>query len=214
MLVTKALIALNVAIHVWSLVRASGVSLGVRNNPLAPSWALWGPAVRDGDWYRIVSSGFIHYGLLHLGFNMFALYQLGLTLEGGIGRFRYAGIYMAATVGGSAGALLLSPGGLSAGASSGVFGLAAAAVIGLRQRGVSFANTGWGPVLLINLLFNLGQSGISLGGHLGGLVAGLAIGAVVLNPRRPPNVVTDAAVIAAVTALGFVLALVFAAHPR
>ena len=217
LLVTKVLIGMNVAIHVWSIAQGNGGGgggLATRDNPLAASWALRGVSVHDGDWYRIVTAGFIHYGLFHVLFNMLALYQLGLTLEGSIGRLRFAGIYFAAIVGGSAGALLLSPNGLTAGASGGVFGLAAAAVIGLRQRGVSFANTGWGPILLINLLFNLGATGVSIGGHLGGLAAGLISGAVVLNPRRKPNPAVDSAVIAVVTAIGFALALWFAGHPR
>ena len=73
---------------------------------------------------------------------------------------------------------------VNGGASGAIFGLAAAATIALYQRGVSFYNTGWGPLLVINLVLTFADSNVSIGAHLGGLVAGSILGFVMLHPRR------------------------------
>ena len=78
---------------------------------------------RDGEWYRLVTSGFLHFGIIHLAFNMLLLFQLGQLLEPAIGRIRFGLLYFAALLGGSAGALLLQPNALHGGASGAVFGL-------------------------------------------------------------------------------------------
>lgn len=146
--------------------------------------SLFGPAVAKGDWYRLVSSGFVHYGLLHIGFNMVLLYQLGLILEPALGRVRFVVLYFAALLAGSFGALLLSPTVLSAGASGAVFGLFGAAAAGLRQRGVKVMQTGIGALLVINLILTFAVPGISIGAHVGGLVGGALTGWFMLHPAR------------------------------
>ena len=90
----------------------------------------------DG-WYRLVTSGFLHFGILHLAFNMYFLYVLGPMLEPGLGRVNYLLLYMASLLGGSLGVVLLDSGGITAGASGAVFGLLAAATVGLWRRGVN-----------------------------------------------------------------------------
>jgi len=142
-----------------------------------------------GQWYRIVTSGFLHFGIIHLAFNMYLLYLLGQMLEPAIGRIRFALVYVAALLGGSAGAMLLEPDGLHGGASGAVFGLMAAAFVGYMLRGVNPLTTGIGTTLLLNVVITFSIPGISKGGHIGGAVAGALCGLVVLAPgyKRYPE---------------------------
>ena len=99
----------------------------------------------SGEWYRLVTSGFLHFGIIHIAFNMLLLFQLGQLLEPAIGRIRFGLLYFAALLGGSAGALILSAERRCHGGASGaVFGLMAAAFVGLRNRGVNPFSTGIG----------------------------------------------------------------------
>ena len=142
----------------------------------------------DG-WYRLVTSGFLHFGLLHLAFNMYFLYVLGPMLERPLGRTRFALLYFASLLGGSFGVVLSDSAGITAGASGAVFGLLGAAAIGLWRRGVNPFTTGVGTVLLLNVFITFFVPGISIGGHLGGLAAGSACAVVMLAPdhRRFPE---------------------------
>ncbi|MDP9441514.1 MAG: rhomboid family intramembrane serine protease [Actinomycetota bacterium] len=195
--VTKALIALNLLVFV--LTAATGGALG-RGGELQGRLALFGPAVAAGEWYRLVSSGFVHYGLLHIAFNMLVLYRFGEMLEASLGRLRLLALYLASLLAGSFGAVLLSPLALTAGASGAVFGLVAAAAIGLRQRGVDVWQSGLGPLIAVNLVLTFVIPGISIGGHLGGLLGGAAVGAAMLwSPDRRPALVEGMAVAAVVT---------------
>jgi len=172
--------------------------------------SLFGPAVANGEWYRLVSSGFVHYGLLHIGFNMLLLYQLGLILEPALGRLRFVALYFAALLAGSFGALLLSPIVLSAGASGAVFGLFGAAAVGLRQRGVKVMQTGIGALLVINLILTFAVPGISVGAHVGGLVGGALTGWFMLHPARQSKLA--GAGVAAVVIAASVVGALSAAH--
>jgi membrane associated rhomboid family serine protease len=142
-----------------------------------------------GQWYRIVTSGFLHFGIIHLAFNMYLLYLLGQMLEPAIGRIRFGLVYIAALLGGSAGAMLLEPDGLHGGASGAVFGLMTAAFVGYMLRGVNPLTTGIGTTLLLNVVITFSIPGISKGGHIGGAVAGALCGLVVLAPgyKRYPE---------------------------
>jgi membrane associated rhomboid family serine protease len=205
--VTWALLAVNVAVYLPSL--GGGQMLSRRGNPLAVDYALFGPAVAAGEWWRLVTSGFLHYGLVHIGFNMLILYMLGQMLEPALGRVRFAGIYLAALLAGSAGALLLSHGALTAGASGAVYGLMGAALMGQRRRGIDVMQSGLGGLLVINLLFTFAIPGISIGGHLGGLVGGAAAGGAVFALEDRPwwlGALACAAVAAVALAAGLVIA--------
>ena len=135
----------------------------------------------------MVSSGFLHYGIIHLGLNMWALFVLGSALEQLEGRARMATVYGVGLVGGGLGALLLSPGSLTAGASGAIFGLMGGIFLAQRARGVPFSQSPLIPVLVINLLITIGLPGISIGGHLGGLVGGGLAGFVLFDVGRRPN---------------------------
>jgi membrane associated rhomboid family serine protease len=133
-------------------------------------------------WYRLVTSGFLHFGIIHLGFNMYFLYVLGPMLEPALGRVRFLLLYVASMLGGALGVILIDTGGMTAGASGAVFGLLAAATVGLWRRGVNPFTTGIGTALLLNLFITFAIPGISIGGHLGGAIAGAICGAVMLAP--------------------------------
>jgi membrane associated rhomboid family serine protease len=202
--VTWALIAASVAVFLPSL--AGGAAVAGRGDiDVARELALNAPAVASGEWWRLFSSGFVHYGLLHIGFNMFVLFQLGSLLEPALGRLRFAALYATALLGGSCGALLLDPNALTAGASGAVFGLMGAAVLGLWRRGIDPFKTGIGGLLAINLLLTFVIPGISVGGHLGGLAAGAAAGGALFAAERTPG--ERVLGTAAVVALGLVLFL-------
>lgn len=142
------------------------------------------PFIEHGEWYRLVSGGFVHFGLLHVAMNMYLLFQLGKMLEPALGSTRFGLVYFASLLGGSAGALLLTPDALTGGASGAVFGLMAAAVVGLRHRGVNPWRTGLGATFVINIVFTLAIPGVSVGGHFGGALVGAVCGAVLLAPAH------------------------------
>jgi membrane associated rhomboid family serine protease len=153
------------------------------------------PFLEQGEWYRLVTAGFLHFGIIHLAFNMLLLFQLGQLLEPAIGRVRFALLYFGALLAGSAGALIMQPDALHGGASGAVFGLMGAAFIGMRNRGVNPFTTGIGTTLLLNLLITFTIPGISIGGHIGGILGGALAGWVVLAPpyARMPKWATYAA---------------------
>jgi len=169
---------------VFILTTASAGSLQGTAGKLHTRLALYGPAVRDGEWYRLITAGFVHYGLIHIAFNMILLYRIGESLEAAVGRLRFLVLYFVSLLAGSFGALLLSPNAYTAGASGAVFGLFGATAIGQRRSGVDVWRNGIGGLIAINLLFTfLAANNISVGGHLGGLMGGALVGAVLFRPR-------------------------------
>jgi membrane associated rhomboid family serine protease len=116
---------------------------------------------------------------------MLVLWLVGKVLEPGAGALRFTIIYVVSVIGGALGALWLSPTALTGGASGGVFGVAAAATLVLWRQGVKFWDTGFGPLLAINLFLNVTiMSNVSIGGHLGGLLAGAAAAEIMMRARR------------------------------
>jgi len=177
----KAIVALTVgAFVVVTLVDGAMRAAG----PAAERLALFGPAVADGEWWRLVTNALVHDGVFHLLFNMLVLYQVALVLEPAAGSLRFGLLYVVSVLGGAAGALLLDPDAYTVGASGGVFGVAAAATLALHRRGARFSETAFGPLLLINFVFGFFVPNVSIGGHLGGLVAGLVAAEVMMQARR------------------------------
>lgn len=183
LLVTKVLIAINAIVFVFTNVGGINLGGGGELSENTINLGLYKGFLYNDEWYRLVTAGFVHFGLFHIGMNMFLLWQLGSLLEREIGRVPYALAYMASLVAGSTGALIASPWALSGGASGAVFGLMGLAVVGMRQRGINPFQTGLGMTLLINLLITVTIPGISIGGHIGGLIGGAACGAVLIPPR-------------------------------
>jgi membrane associated rhomboid family serine protease len=185
---TYVIIALCVAAFVAELA-AGGTSAVEGGGRVIRDFALFGPAVADGEPYRIVTSAFLHAGLLHLGLNMFALYILGTLLEPAIGTPRFVAIYAASILGGSFVALLLDPNELTVGASGGIFGLMAAAFLIARHRGLDQLASQIGFFVVLNLVFTFSIPNISIGAHLGGLAGGALAALLVtsIERRRLPN---------------------------
>ncbi len=128
--------------------------------------ALYGPAVANGDWWRIVTAGFLHAGILHIAFNMYVLFVLGTLLEPGIGTPRFLGVYFVSLLAGSFGALLLSPNEITVGASGAIFGLMSAAFIVARHRGIEQLAGQIGFFIVINLVLHLRASPASAWGAI------------------------------------------------
>jgi membrane associated rhomboid family serine protease len=209
---TFVLIGLNVAAY---LVEIAGGGGGL-NGPSATvinDFALRGVSVADGEWYRLVTGGFLHADLLHIAFNMFLLFVLGRLLEPALGTPRFVAIYFASLLAGSFGALLLSdPFALTLGASGAVFGLAGATVVIARGRGMDAIAAEIGFLIVFNLVITFSSSNISVGGHLGGLVGGAICALVVvagergmLGRRRFPAEMAAIALVAAIAVVGALL---------
>jgi membrane associated rhomboid family serine protease len=181
---TIALIVVNVAVYLIEIASGPG-GLGGVSSSIVNDFGLRGTAVAGGEWYRLLTGGFLHASITHVGFNMFALYFLGRLLEPAIGTTRFVFVYVAALFGGAFGALLLSgPDALTIGASGAVFGIFGAAFVIARGRGVNAVAQSIGIILVLNLAISIGSPDISLGGHLGGLVVGVVCAFVILAGER------------------------------
>src|SRR5262245_37835791 len=160
--VTYAVIAINVVVFlaegagVFTLgggasgsVLEKGALLGSSEAP-----ALAGQGVADGEYWRIVTGGFLHENLLHIGFNMWVLYYLGTQLEPALGHLKFGVIYGVSLLCGSLGALLVSPHDITVGASGAVFGVMGAAAVEVRARQIPLMQSGVGGLILINLIIS------------------------------------------------------------
>ncbi|MEQ1701811.1 MAG: rhomboid family intramembrane serine protease [Ilumatobacteraceae bacterium] len=195
--VTYSIIGLNVLVFVW-MVLADSNTLGGSEITQAQANLGLGKEILQGrrsfrdvpipahEWYRLLTSGFIHFGIIHIALNMFLLFQLGNLLERALGGTKLALMYLASLFAGSLGVLLIDSGGLSGGASGAVFGLMAGAAVGLHRRGVNVFSTGIGTTLLLNIVLTFTISGISKGGHVGGAIGGAICGFIMLAPSWKP----------------------------
>jgi membrane associated rhomboid family serine protease len=183
--VTRILIAINVLVFLAEV--ATGTPLGGVGSggfgTLYVHGALFGPYMHGAyhQYYRLLTSGFLHEGLLHILFNMVFLYFVGPSLESAIGKVNFVAIYFASLLAGSFGALLFSPAIPTVGASGALFGLLGALVVVAHYRGISIWTSGLGPTLLINSVFSLTIADISIGGHLGGFIGGLICGVLYME---------------------------------
>ena len=132
-------------------------------------------AVRLDQYWRLITSAFLHENFVHIGFNMYLLYLLGVMLEPAIGSMRFAAIYFTSLLCGSCGALVATSA-PSLGASGAIFGLMGAAAVELRARGFSVMQSGIGMLIVFNLVLSFTLPGISVGAHIGGLIGGALAG--------------------------------------
>jgi hypothetical protein len=129
--------------------------------------------VANGEWYRLATVALLHGGVLHLLFNMYALWVIGVPLESSIGRWRFATIYLVALLGGSSASLLFNAANTPAvGASGAIFGLFGATVIVNRRRGRDA--TSMYSVIAINLALGFFLPNVDWHAHVGGLIFGAA----------------------------------------
>lgn len=210
---TMVLIAINVIVY---LVEIAGGSGGI-NNPggkFVNEFALFGPLVSEGEWYRLVTSGFLHASLIHVGFNMLILFFLGRLLEPALGTVRFVALYFASLLAGSLGVMLLDPNALTLGASGAVFGLAGATFVIARGRGMDRIAGEIGFLIVFNLIFSFSASHISVGAHLGGLVGGIICALAIVAGEKGAygknRLPAELLLIALVGAISFVAALIVA----
>jgi membrane associated rhomboid family serine protease len=208
LLVTWVIIATTVAAFIVIAARDGSMTAGSAHQALA----LRGFEVHDGEWWRLLSHSLVHYGPIHIAFNMLILYQVGVVLEPAAGHLRFALLYVVSVLGGAAGALIADPHVYTGGASGGVFGVAAAATLALHRQGASFSQTGFGPLLVINLALGFVLSGVSVGGHIGGLIAGVVAAEAMLQARRAQQPALGVLGAVAVGAVSVVVALSAAAR--
>jgi membrane associated rhomboid family serine protease len=193
---TYVLIGINVIAGIGSLL---GGGAGADSSSLTDDGGLSQHFIAEGEYYRLITAGFLHAGPFHLLTNMLALWILGSMVEPALGRWNFGLIYLVSLLCGSFGALLLSPDSLTVGASGAVFGLMGAAAVLARNRGFSLMESGLGIWIGLNLLITFTIPNISIGGHLGGIVGGAAAALLLLELRgrlRMPEAVPSAACIA------------------
>lgn len=214
--VTKFLIAANLLVFVAMLF--SGAGLWHSQNGVQLAWgANFGPATQDGQWWRLGSALFLHFGVLHLGLNMWALWDGGQWVERMFGHARFVAIYLGAGLAGNLASIVFHAGhAVSGGASGAIFGVYGAllAYLWLHRREIHRREFRWlfGAVLVFSALtiaFGLAVPGIDNAAHMGGLAAGLLLG-LALVPR-PGGAARRAA---AVVLLAGAVAGLLAALPR
>lgn len=185
---TLILMVINLIVFAGELITGMGVS-GVSSGSggaVLDNGVFYGPAVANGDWWRIITAGFLHLSILHVAMNMLLLYFLGSMLEPAIGSLRFCVIYFVSLIAGSLGSLIIEPSVSAAGASGAVFGLMGASLVAARSRGINPFESGIGGLIILNLVITFAIPGISKGGHIGGLIGGLIAGALIfeLDERR------------------------------
>ncbi|MEO7197171.1 MAG: rhomboid family intramembrane serine protease [Solirubrobacterales bacterium] len=226
---TKVLIGINVVAFLLEVFSGSG-GFNTFGSTVFGDGALCGNAIGDGgrcfgngiglitdggEWWRVITAGFLHAGIFHIALNMFALYVLGQVLEPAIGTARFVALYLVSLVAGSVGALLLSdPNTFTIGASGAIYGLFVATIIVARHRGFGQVVQQLGFWLVLNLVFTFSVSGISIGGHLGGMVGGAVAALLVIGAERGiagrKSVPAELGVLAALGVACFVAAVVVA----
>lgn len=165
---TKVLIGLNVL--VYAITAAQGRGIG----SVFLKFVLFGPWIAQGDWWRLVTSMFLHWSILHIAMNMLALWFIGAPVEQYLGRVRFVLLYFVSGLAGSAGALLQAPQSPIAGASGAVFGILGAMLI--LEWNVTGSLAGQAMTwIAINLVISFTIPGISWGGHVGGLIGGILV---------------------------------------
>ena len=147
---------------------------------LVKSFALFAPLVTSGEWWRLISAGFLHGSIIHLLFNVYILWVIGSQLESIVGNVKFIIIYFVSLLGGSVASYLFSPfGSYSIGASGAIFGLMGAMLVVGRKRNLDISQIT--TLVAINVVIGFVLSGIDWRAHLGGLAAGAFIAWVLLN---------------------------------
>jgi membrane associated rhomboid family serine protease len=186
-IVTTVLIGINVGIYLLQL--AGGATVNSNSGWIYEHGALVVRAIdssgqlvglAQGEWWRLLTAAFLHNGPIHLGLNMLGLWWIGRALENWLGPGRYLLLYLVSGLAGSAGALLVSPGAITVGASGAIFGILGAAIV-LERQGTYVLGGSALMLLVLSLAFTFARPDqISIGGHLGGLAGG-ALAILVLS---------------------------------
>lgn len=192
--VTYTLIALNLV--------GFGLQFLLGINQISGDWGMWPVAIAiNGEWWRLLTSAFLHGGVLHLAFNMYVLFVIGTALERILGRIRYIVLYVVAALGGSVASYLFSDiRTVSVGASGAIFGLMGALLVAGRRLRYDFKQVA--ILLAINVAIGFFVPGIDWRAHLGGLATGVVVAAIFsYAPRRGRLVWQIAGVVAVIAVL-------------
>jgi membrane associated rhomboid family serine protease len=220
--VTQALIVVNVVIFLWEVLGgitltgnsgsetgfafSHGVLLGL---PLTGHNPYPAPFNGNHEYWRLLTSAFLHESIFHVGINMFSLWMVGRALEPAIGKLYFAAIYFTGALAGSFGALAFEPRTPTLGASGAIFAVFGALIMVAHARRIPLWQSGLVPMLLLNLVFTLTVPGVAIGGHIGGLASGLATGWLVTEfgerRSRRSYVLAGCLLIVAVSVVGAIL---------
>ena len=214
-IVTQTLIAVNVAVFLLQLFNGADL-MHLNTGWIYENGVLVDQAVNssgqlvgvsEGEWWRLVTATFLHGSLIHLGMNMLVLWLIGPPVEEYFGHARYLLLYLVSGLAGSAGALILSGGSPTVGASGAIFGLMGAALILEWRRIFVFGGQALGLVV-VNLVLTFAIPGISIGGHVGGLIGGGLCALAFSSFRRSPAVATLAMAAVGIVSVGLAVAQV------
>jgi membrane associated rhomboid family serine protease len=210
-IVTFALIGINVGVYLLQLLmggQINGTGTWIYEKGVLVSTAVDSSGqvigVTEGEWWRLITAAFLHYGILHLGMNMLVLWIIGPPLEEYFGHARYLLVYLVSGLAGSAGALIWSPNALTVGASGAIWGIMGAALVLEGRKIYVFGGQAMGLVVF-NLAITFLIPGISIGGHIGGLLGGGLCAFAFSSLRRTPMLATLS--VAAVGAVSVALAV-------
>jgi rhomboid protease GluP len=213
--ITTGLIAINILVFVAMVLK--GVSpTSPTTDQVLPWGADYGPLTLGAEWWRLLSSMFLHFGVIHLGLNMWCLWSLGLLAESLFGRWTFLAIYVATGVGADLLSLSWDPFRTGAGASGAIFGLAGALITGLYFAKLAVPRSQLQGIIknvvvfaVLNLVIGLSVPFIDNMAHLGGLVTGLAIGLAMAPVLSRPRDQRQTAKLAVVTIAVAVLVVAF-----
>ena len=192
-LVSWAIVAANVLVFAMDgILSGSGSPINGGSGPLSQAGAVYGPAVADGEWWRLITAAFLHLGALHILFNMYALWLFGPIMEQMYGHVEFAVIYVLCALGGNVLTILAAPDTAALGASGAIFGLFGLAFVVSRRRHLLLGPEARamlsrvGTLLVLNVIITFSVPSISWTGHLGGLAVGAVIG-LLLAPVNVPT---------------------------
>ncbi len=208
--VTIVLVALNLLVFVGTIVQSRSI-MAVTESDIFYGGVLVPGLVAQGEWWRLITSGFLHLGLLHIALNMIALWMLGQQLEPVLGRWRFLAMYLISLLGGSAAIMLFYPaGGAVAGASGAVFGLLGAFLVVLIRLRMPVSLIV--PTIVINAIISVFVPGIALLAHVGGALAGAAATAAIVYAPRARRTALQTGLLGGLAVVVIVLCVVGAAR--
>ena len=203
--VTYALILINVFMFLFPLINGT-------TEEFYNLFASYGPFVKMGDYYRLISAAFMHANIAHLIFNMYALWIIGMQLESFIGKWRYLVVYLFSAISGSLLSVIVTPDAVSVGASGAIFGLLGALLyFGYHYRVYlgTVIKSQIIPLIVINLLLGFMVPGIDNAAHIGGLIGGTLIMIGVGVKYKSSNFERINGLIVSAIYLGFLIYMAF-----
>lgn len=187
--VTYTLIGLNVLVYLVELVYPKAIDYGALAGKLYDPAMNFSFGIAYGDWYRFLTSAFLHeplnggYGILHIAFNMWALYVVGPVLEQTLGRLRFVAVYLLSALGGGVMLYLIAPFIPAYGASGAIFGLFGAWFVVAKRLGLDPRQVI--VLIVLNLVIGFAIPNVAWQAHVGGLITGVALtAAYVYAPRQ------------------------------